>query len=149
MREHLEETGWTVNFTNYESVASKFSRAKDCICPSSRTSSRFPRILTTKEGVMEYRVLPHGGEKISVIGLGAGSLSGTEDEMVAVLEMAIQNGINYFDLAPSIEAPFFACAKAFAGRREKIITQMHFGAVYKDGKYGISDFAVFCIWQSL
>lgn len=46
---------------------------------------------------MEYRVLPHGGEKISVIGLGAGSLSGTEDEMVDVLEMAIQNGINYFD----------------------------------------------------
>ena len=85
---------------------------------------------------MEYRVLPHGGEKISVIGLGAGSLSGTEDEMVAVLNMAIENGINYFDLAPSVEAPFFAYAKAFAGRREQIITQMHFGAVYKDGKYG-------------
>ena len=85
---------------------------------------------------MEYRVLPHGGEKISVIGLGSGSLSGTEDEMVAVLNAAIDNGINYFDMAPSVEAPFAAYARAFAGRREKIITQMHFGAVYKDGKYG-------------
>ena len=36
---------------------------------------------------MEYRTLPHGGEKISVIGLGAGSLSGTKDEMVAILNI--------------------------------------------------------------
>lgn len=39
-------------------------------------------------------------------------------------------------MAPSEQAPFYAYAKAFAGRREKIITQMHFGAVYKGGKYG-------------
>lgn len=31
MREHLEEKGWTVNFTNYEALAQKFGRAKDCI----------------------------------------------------------------------------------------------------------------------
>ncbi len=85
---------------------------------------------------MEYRTLPHGGEKISVIGLGAGSLSGTKEEMVAVLNTAIENGINYFDLAPSVEAPWYAYGEAFAGRRERILTQMHFGAVYKGGKYG-------------
>ena len=54
---------------------------------------------------MEYRTLPHGGEKISVIGLGAGSLSGTKKQMTAVIDAAIENGINYFDLAPSAEAP--------------------------------------------
>ena len=85
---------------------------------------------------MEYRVLPHGGEKISVIGLGGGSLSGTEDEMVSLINDAIENGINYFDLAPSVKEPWFAFAKAFAGRREQILTQMHFGAIYKGGKYG-------------
>ena len=37
---------------------------------------------------MEYRTLPHGGEKISVIGLGSGSLAGTEQEMTAVIEAA-------------------------------------------------------------
>ena len=42
---------------------------------------------------MEYRTLPHGDEKISVIGLGAGSLSGTKEEMVAVLNSA---GLRYF-----------------------------------------------------
>ncbi len=85
---------------------------------------------------MEYRILPHGGERISVIGLGNGSLTGTEQEMTDVINAAIDNGINYFDMAPSEQAPFFAYAKAFAGRREKVITQMHFGAVYGNGKYG-------------
>ncbi|MDO4568232.1 MAG: aldo/keto reductase [Clostridia bacterium] len=85
---------------------------------------------------MEYRTLPHGGEQISVIGLGSGSISGTEQEMTAILDTAIDNGINYFDMAPSEAAPFAAYRNAFAGRRERVLTQMHFGAVYKDGKYG-------------
>lgn len=38
---------------------------------------------------MDYRILSHGGEKISVIGLGAGSLSGTEDEMVTFIEKVL------------------------------------------------------------
>ena len=29
---------------------------------------------------MEYRTLPHGGERISVIGLGSGSITGSEQE---------------------------------------------------------------------
>lgn len=85
---------------------------------------------------MEYRILPHGGENISVIGLGSGSISGTEDEMTAVLEAAIDAGINYFDMAPSMAAPFPAYARAFEGRRERVLTQMHFGAIYEGGKYG-------------
>ena len=85
---------------------------------------------------MEYRILPHGGEKISVIGLGSGSITGSEQEMTAVIETAMENGINYFDMAPSEQAPFFAYARAFDGRRERIMTQMHFGAVYHAGKYG-------------
>ena len=31
MREHLEEKGWTINFTNYDTLAQKFGRARDCI----------------------------------------------------------------------------------------------------------------------
>lgn len=31
MREHLEEKGWTVNFTNYANLAKDFGKAKDCI----------------------------------------------------------------------------------------------------------------------
>lgn len=43
---------------------------------------------------MEYRILPHGGERISVTGLGAGSLTGTKQEMVDLIDNAIKNGIN-------------------------------------------------------
>ena len=31
MREHLEEKVWTINFTNYEILAGKFGKAKECI----------------------------------------------------------------------------------------------------------------------
>ncbi len=31
MREHLEEKGWTVNFTNYELLTKKFGKASDCV----------------------------------------------------------------------------------------------------------------------
>ncbi len=47
---------------------------------------------------MEYRTLPHGGEKISIIGMGTDSLGGTEQEMVVGL-------INkYYDLAKAGDA---------------------------------------------
>ena len=31
MREHLEEKGWTINFSNYEILTASFGKAKDCI----------------------------------------------------------------------------------------------------------------------
>ena len=31
MREHLEEKGWTVNFSTYENLTAKFGKAKDCV----------------------------------------------------------------------------------------------------------------------
>lgn len=31
MREHLEEKGWTINFSNYNSLARQFGKASDCI----------------------------------------------------------------------------------------------------------------------
>ncbi len=31
MREHLEEKGWTINFSNYTSITKSFGAAKDCI----------------------------------------------------------------------------------------------------------------------
>ena len=31
MRENLEEKGWTINYTNYDLLAEKRGRAKDCI----------------------------------------------------------------------------------------------------------------------
>lgn len=87
---------------------------------------------------MEYRKLPHGGEQISVIGLGNSSLSAEvgEKEIQATVEMALENGVNYFDMAAGDSAPFTAYGRALSGCREKAYLQVHFGAGYHTGKYG-------------
>ena len=86
---------------------------------------------------MEYRKLPHGGEQISVIGLGTSSIGASGGrEIEAAVELAVQNGINYFDMASADAAPFPAFGRALAGRRKEVYFQIHFGADYHSGKYG-------------
>lgn len=89
-----------------------------------------------KQG-MEYRKLPRGTEEISILGLGNSS-SGEEGEKEAqaTAAMAIENGINYFDMAAADAVPFSAYGNAAAGCREKLYFQIHFGAEYTTGKYG-------------
>ena len=87
---------------------------------------------------MEYRSLPHGGEQISILGLGNSSLSAEvgEKEIQATVEMALENGVNYFDMAAGDAAPFAAYGRALSGCRDKAFLQVHFGADYHTGKYG-------------
>lgn len=86
---------------------------------------------------MEYRRLPKGTEEISVIGFGgsglhqAGEKAGTETVLAA-----IEHGVNYFDMAVSEAAAFKSYRAAFAGHREQVYLQMHFGADYSSGQYG-------------
>ena len=86
---------------------------------------------------MEYRKLPHGEEKISVLGLGSSSIGGSgEKEIARAAEMAVKNGINYFDLASADDKPFPVYGQVFSGFRDKIYYQIHFGADYATGEYG-------------
>ena len=84
---------------------------------------------------MEYRKLPKGTEQISVIGLGNSSLGDTS-EAEKTIALAIENGINYFDMAAGDAAPFPAYGAVTAGCRDKVYFQVHFGADYRTGKYG-------------
>lgn len=85
---------------------------------------------------MKYRTLPHGGEKISIIGLGMGSIhESSEEEIEKIVASAIDRGVNYFDMAASERKPYASYAKAFENHRNEILLQMHFGAVYDTGKY--------------
>ena len=89
---------------------------------------------------MDYRLLPHGGEKISTLGLGMGCMQNTpQGEIQAIITKAIDSGINFFDMCAggnSVYAPF---GRAIKGRRDKIYMQLHFGAVYNEkGEYGCS-----------
>ena len=48
---------------------------------------------------MEYRTLPRGGEKISVIGMGASVIGARpEGELIDTVRAACESGINCFDL---------------------------------------------------
>ena len=86
---------------------------------------------------MEYRKLPHGNEQISVIGMGTSVLGeSTQEEMVATIQMALDAGVNYFDLASGHATTFEAFGKALKGQREKAYLQIHFGANYMTGEYG-------------
>lgn len=86
---------------------------------------------------MEYRNLPHGGEPISILGLGSSALGPSGDqEIQATAALAVENGINYFDLASADAAPFTAYGKALGSVRDKVYYQIHFGADYQTGQYG-------------
>ena len=88
-------------------------------------------------GAMEYRTLPHGGDRISVIGLGAGSLHNAEPtEVERTIEAAIEAGVNHFDFIPSNSRPFEAMARALGRHREQVHIQVHIGAEYTKGDYG-------------
>lgn len=86
---------------------------------------------------MEYRTLPQVGEKIGIIGFGTANIGGTpEKEAVEAIRYAIENGVNYFDLAAGHAEAFPYVGKAAEGAREKLYLQVHFGANYTTGKYG-------------
>lgn len=88
---------------------------------------------------MEYRKLPHGEEQISILGIGTSSIGqAKEAEIEAAVSLALEQGINCFDLASADASPFpaFGQAIAAAGMRKKVYFQVHFGADYSSGQYG-------------
>ena len=90
--------------------------------------------------MMEYRKHPKTGDSIGILGIGAGSLGGvSDDEIEDIISKAIDHGINFFDLCAGSGNVYKPFGKTIKGRREKVIFQLHFGAVYnKDGEYGWS-----------
>ena len=84
---------------------------------------------------MEYRVNRRTGDRISALGMGTSAIaSAGETEGVETLRLAVENGINYFDLATAESVNFTTFGKALADVRDKVLYQVHFGAVYGEGR---------------
>lgn len=65
---------------------------------------------------MQYRKLPKGTEQISVLGIGTSSIqASSEKEIEKIIAVAMENGINYFDMASSEAKPFVAYGRAIKG----------------------------------
>ncbi|MBU3157924.1 aldo/keto reductase [Clostridium estertheticum] len=85
---------------------------------------------------MEYRELPHGGGKVSTIGIGAGSLSEASPQQVRkIIEYGMQKGINLMDTVMYDSSAQPAIAAALEGHRDKMVMQIHLGAYYPHGQY--------------
>ena len=79
---------------------------------------------------MKYRKLPHGNEQISIIGLGSSSIGASgEEETEKTVVMALENGINYFDMAAGDATPFPAYGRAVSGCRDKVYFQIHLARI--------------------
>ncbi len=86
---------------------------------------------------MQYRTLPHGGESLSILGIGASSIQHADDrEMEETLLLAIQQGVNFFDMASSEARPFPVYGRVLFPYRKQVNYQIHFGANYATGAYG-------------
>ena len=87
---------------------------------------------------MNKRKLPHGEELINPLGIGTASLYQAEAaEIKATFDLAIDQGINFIDLASGGSAVFKPLGEAMKGRRDKVYLQLHLGAVYDEGgEYG-------------
>ena len=86
---------------------------------------------------MEYRINRRTGDRMSVIGLGTGSIHATQEkEAIAALSYAYESGINYVDFAAAGAKAFDYAGKAFSSVRNDMLYQMHFGTNYETGEYG-------------
>ena len=85
---------------------------------------------------MNYRILGRTGLKVSEVGLGSEAFVGKDDEFAQMLlDIALQAGINYFDLYNSEPYIRDSFGKAMEGRRDQFILQAHLCSAWIDGQY--------------
>ncbi len=88
------------------------------------------------DGVVQYREMPHGGAKISTIGIGASALHESDiRDIEQLLVYAADRGINLIDTVMSDFAPSEGISRGLQGRRDKFFTQMHIGVAYPGNTY--------------
>lgn len=86
---------------------------------------------------MRYRELKRcGGLKVSEIALGCeGFIDKSPEDFKAMLERAIELGINFIDMYTPDPAFRDNLGAAMQGRRDKLILQGHLCAIWEDGQY--------------
>lgn len=85
---------------------------------------------------MEYKINKRTRDKISIIGIGTSILPElSKNEVILTLKFAVENGINFFDLATVKSSCFSLFGEALKDVRKKLFYQIHFGADYSNGEY--------------
>ena len=95
---------------------------------------------------MKKRALGRTGLMVSEIGLGCEHLQGMEaDKINAILDAAIDSGINILDVFMSEPKVRTDIGNALKGRREKVFIQGHIGACWHNGQYERSRERAACV----
>ncbi len=82
-----------------------------------------------------YRTISRVDLRLSTVGIGGGNLVyAPTDEIRNVISLALDYGINYIDMLLSPEG-IEHVLRAVQGKRNKLATQMHIGALYRNGQY--------------
>lgn len=85
---------------------------------------------------MNYRILGRTGLKVSEIGLGGEWFNGlSQEESTAIVDAALENGINYIDIFMPQAPTRDHLGGALKGRREKFIIQGHLCTIYENEQY--------------
>lgn len=87
---------------------------------------------------MIYRDLGRTGLKVSEIGLGTehlGRTSKAKENVTSVVDRAVENGINYFDLIFNFKEYIENLGAAFKGHRDKLVLTCHLGSAERNGQY--------------
>lgn len=85
---------------------------------------------------MQYRTLGRTGLTVSEIGLGGEWFNGlSQEESTAIVDTAVENGINYLDVFMPQAPTRDHLGEALKGRRNQFIIQGHLCTVYEDGQY--------------
>ncbi len=87
---------------------------------------------------MRDRMLGKTGMSVREVSLGCEHLQGKSEETVkAVIDAAIDAGMNIFDVFMSEPNVRTYIGRALAGRRDRVILQGHIGSCWVDGQYAV------------
>ena len=85
---------------------------------------------------MNYRILGRTGLRVSEIGLGGEWFNGlSQEESTAIVDAALENGINYIDIFMPQAPTRDHLGGALKGRRDKFIIQGHLCTIYENEQY--------------
>ncbi|MBQ7062033.1 MAG: aldo/keto reductase [Bacteroidales bacterium] len=85
---------------------------------------------------MNYRPLGNTGLQVSEISIGCGGFSKLDSaQSIALMDMALDSGMNYIDLYDASPVTRSNIGAALAGRRDRMIIQGHIGTIWADGQH--------------